>query len=105
MTESMRPEDVPDALVESGAAAHERWHLDHQTDPDLEIYWSTHRAWVQATLAAVLPAHEAMVIARVEADARLTASNFGRSAEPAYQGDVGTLIAYADKLREMAGRA
>jgi len=65
MTETMRPEGVPDALVESGAAAHERWHLDHQTDPDLDIYWSTHRAWVQATLAAVLPEHERMVIDRI----------------------------------------
>jgi leucyl aminopeptidase (aminopeptidase T) len=63
---TMRPEDVPDALVAAAADAHEEWQADNCTRADLVVYRASHEAWVRAALAAVLPAHEAMVRAKVD---------------------------------------
>lgn len=60
----MELSDVPDSLVELGAQAHEAWYLEHNPDPDREIYWASHQQWVRQTLTAVLPAHAEMVRAR-----------------------------------------
>lgn len=51
------PEDVPGDLVALAVDAHEKWHIDHRTNDDFEVYRSSHEQWVRATLAAVLPAY------------------------------------------------
>lgn len=58
----------PDGLLTLAADAHEQWHIDNRTSDDFEVYRSSHEAWVRATLAAVLPAHERQVRERVAAE-------------------------------------
>ena len=60
--------DVPDGLLTLAADAHEQWHIDNRASDDFEVYRSSHEAWVRATLAAVLPAHERQVRERVAAE-------------------------------------
>ena len=65
--------DVPDDLLTLAADAHEPWHIDNRTSDEFEVYRSSHEAWVRATLAAVLPAHERQVREQVadEIEARV----------------------------------
>lgn len=65
--------DVPDGLLTLAADAHEQWHIDNRTSDDFEVYRSSHEAWVRATLAAVLPAHERQVRQQIAAELRAAA--------------------------------
>ena len=58
----------PDGLLTLAADAHEQWHIDNRTSDYFEVYRSSHEAWVRATLAAVLPAHERQVREQVARD-------------------------------------
>ena len=65
--------DVPDALLTLAADAHEQWHIDNRTSDDSEVCRSSHEAWVRATLAAVLPAHERQLRQQIARDIEETA--------------------------------
>lgn len=88
----MTPEEVPDDLIDAfDKGSYERscaYAGVSQIDGEKEYF--------RGGIAAVYDAIEARVIAKVAADARFTASQFGRSEDQC--GDVGTLIAYADRL-------
>ena len=65
--------DVPDGLLTLAADAHEQWHIDNRTSDDFEVCRSSHEAWVRATLAAVLPAHERQLREQIARDIEETA--------------------------------
>jgi hypothetical protein len=60
----MTPEDVPAELLELGTGAHEQWFIDHNKNDEV-MYWKSHESWTGAVLAAVLPAHRALVLESV----------------------------------------